>query len=77
MTRSDHSVVHFDTKIAIVLDEGLASWQKVNVTAFLMSQLAVTRRADGQPILVANRCNGQACHGGNLNSVGVDPKLAS
>ena len=42
MTRSDHSVVHFDTKIAIVLDEGLASWQEVNVTAFLMSGIAAT-----------------------------------
>jgi hypothetical protein len=33
-------VVQFDTKVAIVLDEGLAAWQKVNVTAFLMSGIA-------------------------------------
>ena len=32
----------FDTKLAIVLDEGLATWQKANVTAFLASGLAAT-----------------------------------
>jgi hypothetical protein len=32
----------FDTKLAIVLDESLAVWQKVNVTAFLISGLAAT-----------------------------------
>jgi hypothetical protein len=30
----------FDTKIAIVLREGLAPWQALNVTAFLMSGVA-------------------------------------
>ena len=30
----------FDTKIAVVLDESLAVWQKANVTAFLVSGLA-------------------------------------
>ncbi|KQV82904.1 DUF2000 family protein [Rhizobium sp. Root1220] len=30
----------FDTKIAIVLRNNLASWQKLNVTAFLMSGIA-------------------------------------
>jgi hypothetical protein len=34
--------VQFDTKVAIVLDEGLAVWQKANVTAFLMSGIAGT-----------------------------------
>jgi len=29
--------VHFDTKIAIILDQQLAVWQKANVTAFLIS----------------------------------------
>src|SRR5207247_2011233 len=33
--------VHFETKIAIVLDEQLAVWQKANVTAFLISGIAV------------------------------------
>lgn len=31
-----------DTKIAIVLDEGLPTWQKLNVTAFLASGIAAT-----------------------------------
>jgi len=34
--------VQFDTKIAIVLDEQLAGWQKANVTAFLISGIAAT-----------------------------------
>src|SRR4249920_3075248 len=36
------AVAHFDTKIAIVLDEQLAVWQKANVTAFLISGIAAT-----------------------------------
>lgn len=39
--------VRFETKVAIVLDESLAVWQKANVTAFLMSGLAA-----GDPELV-------------------------
>ena len=31
--------VRFDTKIAVVLDTGLAPWQTANVTAFLVSAL--------------------------------------
>ena len=34
--------MEFDTKIAIVLDEQLAVWQKANVTAFLVSGIAGT-----------------------------------
>jgi hypothetical protein len=34
--------MNFDTKIAVVLDEGLAVWQKANVTAFLLSGIAGT-----------------------------------
>ncbi len=34
--------MHFDTKIAIILDQQLAVWQKANVTAFLMSGIAAT-----------------------------------
>jgi hypothetical protein len=34
--------MEFDTKIAIVLDEQLAAWQKANVTAFLISGIAAT-----------------------------------
>jgi hypothetical protein len=34
--------MHFDTKIAVVLDHQLAVWQKANVTAFLVSGIAAT-----------------------------------
>jgi hypothetical protein len=34
--------MQFDTKIAIVLDEQLAGWQRANVTAFLISGVAAT-----------------------------------
>jgi hypothetical protein len=34
--------VEFDTKIAVVLDEALAVWQKANVTAFLIGGIAGT-----------------------------------
>jgi hypothetical protein len=34
--------VHFDTKIAVVLRDDLAAWQKANVTAFLVSGIAGT-----------------------------------
>lgn len=32
----------FDTKIAVLLRDDLASWQRLNVTAFLVSGLAAT-----------------------------------
>ena len=45
-------VVYFDTKIAIILDEQLAVWQKANVTAFLMSGIAATDPAlVGEPYI--------------------------
>jgi hypothetical protein len=34
--------VQFDTKIAVVLLDDLAVWQKANVTAFLVSGIAGT-----------------------------------
>jgi hypothetical protein len=34
--------VRFDTKIAVVLRDDLATWQKANVTAFLVSGIAGT-----------------------------------
>ncbi|MDH0116397.1 DUF2000 family protein [Agrobacterium pusense] len=40
----------FDTKIAVVLRDDLAVWQKLNVTAFLMSGIvAQTREIIGEP----------------------------
>lgn len=35
--------MQFETKIAIVLDERLADWQRANVTAFLISGIAATQ----------------------------------
>lgn len=35
--------MRFDTKIAIAVREDLATWQKLNVTAFLASGLAAVR----------------------------------
>lgn len=44
------SEVRFDTKIAIVLAEGLEAWQELNVTAFLSSGVsAVTDPVLGKP----------------------------
>jgi hypothetical protein len=52
--------MRFDTKIAVLLRDDLASWQRLNVTAFLVSGLAGTRPeligeayadADGTPYL--------------------------
>ena len=42
MTAPDDPVVRFETKIAIVLDDELAPWQKANVTAVLMRGIAAT-----------------------------------
>jgi hypothetical protein len=35
--------IRFDTKIAVVLRDDLATWQRLNVTAFLVSGIAGTR----------------------------------
>jgi hypothetical protein len=44
--------MQFDTKIAVVLDESLADWQKANVTAFLMSGISATDPAlVGEPYI--------------------------
>lgn len=36
------AAVRFDTKVVVVLAEGLAVWQELNVTAFLMSGIATS-----------------------------------
>jgi hypothetical protein len=52
--------MRFDTKIAVLLRDELAGWQRLNVTAFLVSGLAATKPelvgepyadADGTPYL--------------------------
>src|SRR3954451_10054001 len=44
-------VADFDTKIAVVVRDDLATWQRLNVTAFLMSGIAADAGADaiGEP----------------------------
>jgi hypothetical protein len=41
--------VHFDTKIAVLLRDDLATWQRVNVTAFLASGIATDPGLIGEP----------------------------
>ncbi|MBK0331145.1 DUF2000 domain-containing protein [Brachybacterium sp. MASK1Z-5] len=36
------ATVRFDTKVVVVLAEGLVAWQELNVTAFLMSGIATS-----------------------------------
>ena len=38
-------MTHFDTKIAVLLRDDLAGWQRLNVTAFLVSGIAGTAPA--------------------------------
>lgn len=40
-TRSE--AIRFDTKIAVLLRDDLATWQRLNVTAFLVSGIAATQ----------------------------------
>src|SRR3954447_5689654 len=44
-------VTDFDTKVAVVVRDDLATWQRLNVTAFLMSGIAAHAGADaiGEP----------------------------
>ena len=47
--------MEFDAKIAIVLEQQLAGWQKANVTAFLISGIAATDPAlVGEPYIDAS-----------------------
>ncbi|CAH0202472.1 hypothetical protein SRABI76_02054 [Microbacterium oxydans] len=43
-TAHDHpaSTPRFDTKVVVLLNDDLAAWQELNVTAFLMSGIAVS-----------------------------------
>lgn len=46
---SDDAPVRFDTRIAVLLADGLAPWQELNVTAFLASGLAGDPELLGEP----------------------------
>jgi hypothetical protein len=41
--------VQFDTKIAVVVRDDLPTWQKLNMTAFLISGIAGTQELVGDP----------------------------
>lgn len=43
------SEIRFDTKIAVVLRDDLADWQKLNVTAFTVSGVASDAEVIGEP----------------------------
>jgi hypothetical protein len=45
----DDGAMRFDTKIAIVVRDDLAGWQKLNVTAFLASAVAGVEGVLGKP----------------------------
>jgi hypothetical protein len=40
---NENEQIRFDTKIAVLLRDDLATWQRLNVTAFLVSGLAATQ----------------------------------
>ena len=42
MVDNDDGPIRFDTKLAVLLRDDLASWQRLNVTAFLVSGIAAT-----------------------------------
>ena len=45
----------YENKIAIVIHEGLADWQKINVTAFLASSIAIAfPETHGAPLVSAS-----------------------
>ena len=48
----------FDTKIAVIIRDDLATWQKLNVTAFLMSGIT-----DANPGIVDRITRGAKMHG--------------
>jgi hypothetical protein len=50
------AVTDFDTKVAIVVRDDLATWQRLNVTAFLMSGITARAGVDaiGEPYLDAD-----------------------
>jgi len=46
--------MEFDTKIVVVVRDDLAVWQKLNVTAFVVSGIAGTERIIGEPYIDAS-----------------------
>ena len=46
---TDDTPVRFDTRIAVILREGLLPWQELNVTAFVVSGIAADPHLLGDP----------------------------
>jgi len=46
--------MEFDTKIVVIVRDDLAVWQKLNVTAFVVSGIAGTERIIGEPYIDAS-----------------------
>ncbi|AKA68993.1 DUF2000 domain-containing protein [Clostridium scatologenes] len=49
--------MEFDTKIAVILKDDLLTWQKLNVTAFLMSGIGGTQNIIGEPYIDGDGVN--------------------
>jgi hypothetical protein len=46
--------MEFDTKLVVILRDDLLTWQKLNVTAFLMSGIGATQNIIGEPYVDAD-----------------------
>ena len=69
LQRDPAEPVRFDTKLAVILDESLAVWQKANVTAFLISGLAATDPSlVGDPYKTRRATSTRRCAGSRFSS---------
>jgi hypothetical protein len=46
--------MEFDTKLVVILRDNLLLWQKINITAFLMSGIGATQNIIGEPYVDAD-----------------------
>jgi len=46
--------MEFDTRLVVILRDNLLSWQKINITAFLMSGIGATQGIIGKPYVDAD-----------------------
>jgi len=47
--------MRFDKKLVVIIRDNLLTWQKLNVTAFLMSSIGGTQNIIGQPYVDGNQ----------------------
>lgn len=45
--------MEFDTKIVVILRDNLLTWQKLNITAFLMSGIGGTQHIIGENCILS------------------------